>query len=136
MIYLGGKWPDEYRNTMLMCNTHGRRVNMDYLVRQGTGYVAKHGKDFLIANDPWFRGVELRYGPEGDVYVTDWSDLGECHDRDGVHRTSGRIYKIRYTAEGANAAVALTDPATASPGQLVQLQLHANDWYVRHARRR
>jgi len=136
MIYLGGKWPDEYRNTMLMCNTHGRRVNMDYLVRQGTGYVAKHGKDFLIANDPWFRGVELRYGPEGDVYVTDWSDLGECHDRDGVHRTSGRIYKIRYTAERANAAVALADPATASPGQLVQLQLHANDWYVRHARRR
>lgn len=30
------------------------------------------------------------------MYVSDWSDNGECHDHDGVHRTSGRIYRIAY----------------------------------------
>ena len=41
-----------------------------------------------IANDPWFRGLALKYGPDGGVYVTDWSDTGECHetDADNAHR--------------------------------------------------
>ena len=30
--------------------------------------------------------MALKYGPDGGVYVTDWTDLGECHDNDGVHR--------------------------------------------------
>ena len=72
---------------MLMCNTHGRRVNADRLVRDGNSYIARHEPDFLLAGNQWFRGVELKYGPDGGVFLTDWSDLGECHDRDGVHRT-------------------------------------------------
>ena len=53
-------------------------------------------KDFLFANDLWFRGMEMKYGPDGGVYMTDWSDIGECHenDADGAHRENGRIYKI------------------------------------------
>ena len=66
------------------------------LERNGSGYVARHGKDFLIANDPWFRGLELKYGPDGGVYLTDWSDTGECHDYDDVNRENGRIYKVTY----------------------------------------
>ena len=26
----------------------------------------------------------------------DWQDTGECHENDGVHRTSGRIYKVTF----------------------------------------
>lgn len=138
MIYLGGKWPKEYRNTIFMCNTHGRRVNRDKLIRHGNGYRGTHAKDFLIANDPWFRGVEMKYGPDGDVYLTDWSDLGECHDRDGVHRTSGRIYKVTHTGSSESEPSLSPKPQlhAATPLQLVDYQLHANDWYVRHARRR
>ena len=132
MIYLGDNWPKEYRGRMLMCNTHGKRVNQDLLVRQGSGYVAKHSEDFLLANSDWFRGVELKYGPDGSVYVTDWTDLGECHDRDGIHRRSGRIYKVRY---GDAAPPRVLNLQAQSNQQLVQLQLHRNDWFVRHARR-
>ncbi|MFP6602983.1 MAG: PVC-type heme-binding CxxCH protein, partial [Pirellulaceae bacterium] len=132
MIYLGDNWPKEYRGRMLMCNTHGKRVNQDLLVRRGSSYVARHGADFLMANSDWFRGVELKYGPDGGVYVTDWTDLGECHDRDGIHRRSGRIYKVVYGAPPAPRALNLQ---TQSNRQLVDLQLHRNDWFVRHARR-
>ena len=86
----------------------------------------------MLANSDWFRGVELKYGPDGGVYVTDWTDLGECHDRDGIHRRSGRIYKVRYGDAGAPRALNLQ---TQTNQQLVQLQLHRNDWFVRHARR-
>ena len=138
MIYQGGKWPSSFHNAIFMCNTHGRRVNMDNLIREGNSYRATHGKDFLIANDPWFRGVELKYGPDGDVYLTDWSDLGECHDRDGVHRTSGRIYKIIYTGRHNSkpSSATIEQLVRADPEQLVRLQLDQNDWFVRHARRR
>jgi putative membrane-bound dehydrogenase-like protein len=96
MIYNGGTWPKEYAGRLFTCNLHGNRINMDILEREGCGFVAKHGADFMKTKDKWFRGIELSTGPDGNVFVIDWSDAGECHDSDGVHRTSGRIYKIVY----------------------------------------
>ena len=96
LIYQGGTWPKEYHGAILTCNLHGNRINMDRLERQGCGYVGKHAPDFMKAKDKWFRGLDLLTGPDGNVFVSDWSDTGECHDNDGVHRTSGRIYKIVY----------------------------------------
>ncbi|MEK6235095.1 MAG: hypothetical protein N2C14_10305, partial [Planctomycetales bacterium] len=134
MVYLGDNWPRKYRGTVMTCNLHGNRVNHDLLHRQGSGYVGKHAKDFLLANDPWFRGLELKYGPDGAVYVTDWSDTGECHERDahGSHHDSGRIYKITH---GQPKSMAGLDLAKKTNRELAALQLHRNDWHVRHARR-
>jgi hypothetical protein len=53
MIYLGDNWP-AHRSGAFTCNIHGNRVNHDTLERRGSGYVARHAKDFLMANDPWF----------------------------------------------------------------------------------
>ena len=132
MIYLGDNWPSKYRNSIFLCNTHGHRVNNDALEREGSGYVGTHRPDFLLTGSDWFRGTELKYGPDGGVYLTDWADLGECHDHDGVHRTSGRIYKITY---GDVLQPKKQDLNQLSDNELVKLQQHANDWYVRHARR-
>lgn len=132
MIYLGDNWPDEYLGHLFMCNTHGRRVNRDIPERVGSGYVLRHGEDLIFANQPWFRGVSLVYGPDGGVYVSDWTDLGECHDADGVHRTSGRIFKITY---GAPSRKFTGNLAEASAAELAEWQLHKNEWFVRHSRR-
>ena len=96
LIYQGGLWPEKYHGAVLTCNLHGNRINMDTLHREGCGYVGKHAPDFMKAKDKWFRGIDLLTGPDGNVFVADWSDSGECHDNDGVHRSSGRIYKIVY----------------------------------------
>ena len=96
MIYLGDNWPDKYRDTIFLSNTHGRRLNNDILQRKGSGYVGTHGEDFMKANHPWYKGFTQIYGPDGGVFLSDWTDNGECHDNDGVHRTSGRIYKVVY----------------------------------------
>jgi putative membrane-bound dehydrogenase-like protein len=96
LIYQGGLWPEKYHGAVLTCNLHGNRINMDTLHREGCGYVGKHAPDFMKAKDKWFRGIDLITGPDGNVFVADWSDSGECHDNDGVHRSSGRIYKIVY----------------------------------------
>jgi putative membrane-bound dehydrogenase-like protein len=131
MVYLGDNWPDRYRNTVFMCNLHGNRINNDLLERKGSGYVAHHGKDFMFAHDPWFRGISIQYGPDGGVYVSDWTDTGECHNYDQVDRGNGRVYKITYDKPQPYHE----DLAKLSDSELVQRQLHKNDWHVRHSRR-
>jgi putative membrane-bound dehydrogenase-like protein len=132
MIYLGDNWPNRYRDTLFTCNLHGLRVNNDTLVHSGSGYVAKHGKDLLFSEDQWFRGLALKYGPDGGVFLSDWSDTGECHDYEDIHRESGRIFEVTY---GDVAKREPFDVAKMSDAELVKLQLHRNEWFVRHARR-
>ena len=136
MIYLGNQWPSKYRNQLFTANLHGRRINVDRLERAGATYTGRHEPDILSAGDPWFRCIELCYGADGGVYLADWSDIGECHDNDGVHRGSGRIYKISYDGKGrGGGAAAGQDLGKLDNAALVQLQLNPNDWFVRHARR-
>ena len=118
MIYLGDNWPEEYRGKLFTLNFHGRRINVERLERAGSGYVGRHEPDIVFAADPWFRGIDLSYGPDGGVFVLDWSDTGECHEHNGVHRTSGRIYKFTYG-----------QPARASPSATsTKLDDRATSW--------
>ncbi len=96
MVYQGDTWPEQYRGKLFTLNQHGRRANVERLERAGCGYVGKHEPDVFLAADPWFRGIEISTGPDGNAYLLDWSDTGECHEATGVHRTSGRIYKVSY----------------------------------------
>lgn len=132
MIYQGNNWPAEFRDQLFTLNFHGRRMNSESLRREGNSYVATHGEDYFKTSDPWFRGVELLTGPDGGVFVLDWSDIGECHENDGVHRTSGRIFKLIY---GTPKPPKYKDLATLSDQQLIDLLAEPNQWYPRQARR-
>jgi putative membrane-bound dehydrogenase-like protein len=96
MIYQADQWPEKYRNKLFTLNMHGRRANVERLERNGSGYAGKHEPDVFLSDDPWFRGIEISTGPDGSGFILDWSDTGECHDSTGVHRTSGRIFRISY----------------------------------------
>jgi putative membrane-bound dehydrogenase-like protein len=134
LIYQGDAWPEEYRGKMFMGNIHGHRLNMDVLKPKGSGFVASHGPDFLLANDAWARFINLRTGPDGNVYLLDWYDKQACHHGDPNiwDRGNGRIYKIRY--RGTKPATGV-DLSAKSDKELVELLLHKNIWYVRNAQR-
>ncbi|HUE74025.1 MAG TPA: PVC-type heme-binding CxxCH protein [Pirellulaceae bacterium] len=150
MIYLGDNWPQEYRGDFFTINLHGRRLNRDKprrvgfepisakrpdltrRVRGGAGYVLEHGKDLCFFGDEWFRGIDLIYGPDGGVYIADWTDIGECHENDGVHRTSGRIFKVVY---GEPRKIAPFDLAKKNNVELAREATFGREWYVRQARR-
>jgi putative membrane-bound dehydrogenase-like protein len=131
MVYLGDNWPDEYRQNIYMCNIHGNRVNRDLLQRHDSGYVAEHEADFLHAGDPWFRGLQIKYGPDGGVYVSDWTDTGECHNYEVADRTNGRIYKVTY----GKPKPWQSDLTTLGDAELIGKVMHKNQWIARHARR-
>jgi putative membrane-bound dehydrogenase-like protein len=133
MIYLGGSWPAKYRNQIFMNNIHGQRINLDLLSPNGSGYEGNFAPDFLLAHDRWSQIVNLRYGPDGQVYLIDWYDKNACHRREpeAHDHTNGRIFKVSYE----NAKPVQVDLRQKTDAELAELQLADNDWYVRHARR-
>ncbi|RDC62482.1 PVC-type heme-binding CxxCH protein [Adhaeribacter pallidiroseus] len=133
MIYLGNEnWPKALRNNVFMNNIHGSKVNVDQLNRKGSGYVASHDKDFLVTNDSWSQWLNFRYDPSGSVFAIDWYDKNQCHSSNpDVHqKTMGRIFKISHESD----KFVKVDLAKASDLDLVNYQLHRNEWYVRNAR--
>lgn len=136
MIYQGGRWPQKYHGKLFTLNLHGRRVNQEILKRDGSGYVASHGRDLFVSADPWFRGMEITSGPDGNAFILDWSDTGECHEHSGVHRTSGRIFKVIGPSDKQGTSPAPTtacETSSATPQQLVQSLQHPNAWFRRQA---
>ena len=133
MIYLGGSWPEKYRDQIFMNNIHGQRLNEDLLLPKGSGYVGDRAPDFCMARDRWSQIINLQYGPDGQMWMIDWYDANACHHRetDGHDRTNGRIFKVSYK----NAKPVTVDLQKLSDDELIELQLNDNDWYVRHARR-
>lgn len=130
MIYQGDAWPADYRGGVYTLNLHGRRINHDLLAARGAGYTAAHGPDMCFVADPWFRGMDLVTGPDGNVFIADWSDTGECHDHDGVHRTSGRIYKLVHGGPRASGPV---DVRGDDSSRLRQHLFAGNQWWSRAA---
>lgn len=130
-IYQGTNFPEEYRGSVFMSNIHGNRLNRDTLHRTKDGYVGKHSSDFMLANDPWFRGICVKQGPEGALYVSDWCDTGECHNYKIVDATNGRIHRISYKGvqpfQGDLNKTKTTD--------LINFLSSDNVWLARKARR-
>jgi len=133
MVYLGDNWPQSYRNSLMMANIHGNRVNLDHLRRDGSGFIASHGRDVIYANDAWFRGINLRYGPDGAVYLIDWYDPNACHRASPEiwDRTNGRLFRVRHGEIRPHKF----DLEAATDAELMELHESPNDWFVRSARR-
>ena len=136
MIYLGGAWPAEYRGQLFMGNIHGaRHQHATSSSRKGSGYVGQHGPDFLLANDAL---VAASSTCSTAPTATSTSSTGTTSKRatpanaQVYDRTNGRIYKISYGEPSRSTGWTCRRRRTRSWSSY---QLHANDWYVRHARR-
>jgi putative membrane-bound dehydrogenase-like protein len=122
MICQEPSWPQQFQGRLLTLNMHGRRANVERLERLGAGYVGRHEPDAFLSADPWFRGTEISIGPDGCAYMVDYSDTGECHEATGVHRESGRIYRIKHGAGVPRAKEDFVTPrCLAGSGSLPQL---------------
>ncbi len=133
LIYRGDNWPIAYRNSLLMFNVHGNRINNDLLRPEGSTYIASHGPDALYANDPWFRGVNLKTGPDGAVYMIDWYDKNACHRTSPEiwDRTNGRLYRVSY---GKYEPRPVNNDSLSAAKWIDSLE-HENSWHVTTARK-
>lgn len=130
-FYLADAFPKPYRGRLFMCNIHDHAVLTDIIERRGSGFIGRHGDDFLLSNDPQWLGFNLEVGPDGSLFVIDWHDADIC-GRKIVHGETGRVYRISH---GQGRSIKPFNLEKFSDLELVEMQRRANDWYVRQARR-
>jgi putative membrane-bound dehydrogenase-like protein len=135
-IYQSSLFPPTYRNQLLFGNLHGHRLVANYTDPHASTYIGKHAADFLRANDMHFIPVTQRVGPDGALYVSDWSDQQICHRGSGAvehwDRSNGRLYRISYDGWKPWKG----DLAKESDASLAKLAVQTeNEWESRMARR-
>ena len=92
-VYQSDAFPDSQQGRLFMANIHEHAVLSDVLTRKGSGFTARHGEDFLLANNAQWVGFSLEIGPEGALYVLDWHDADIC-GADVLNKETGRIFRI------------------------------------------
>ena len=129
-FYLADTFPAKYRDRLFMCNIHQHMVLTDVMEPKGSSYIGKHGDDFMPINDLAWVGFSVETGPEGGVYILDWHDTDICGNAVNFPQ-SGRIYRI---LPKGTTPIKQPNLRSLSDLELVELQFHSNDWYVRQAR--
>ena len=89
-VYQSDAFPASQQGRIFMANIHEHAVLSDVLERKGSGFTARHGDDFLMANNAQWIGFSLEIGPDGALYVLDWHDgdicgAGRAAPGDGPH---------------------------------------------------
>ena len=143
-IYQGDQYPAEFKGMILQGNIHDSAVHMDRLTKKGSSFTSSFVKDFVRANDGWFRPVSEQVGPDGAFWIMDWYDRYPCYqnanaDPEGVDRERGRIWRIVYTGKNPGAPVAShpsgLNMAKLGTPDLVKQLAHPNSWQRRMAQR-
>ena len=106
-------FPEDWQGSMITCDFRAHRIVRFAVSEQGSGYAAQEVGDVLRTNSVNFRPIDVKIGPDGALYIADWSNPiinhGEVDFRDPRRdREHGRIWKV--TRKGAEVAKALDFP--------------------------
>ncbi len=130
--YAADHFPASWYGTVFIGNVVTNRINHDRLEWHGSSPRAVEQPDFLRSDDPWFRPVDLKLGPDGALYVADFYNRIIGHyevplTHPGRDRERGRIWRIVYRGEGGKGTPApRSDWTKATPAELVQDLAHPN----------
>ena len=117
-----------------MANIHEHGILSDILVPKGSGFIGKHGDDFMMANNAQWVGFSMEIGPEGGMYVLDWHDADICGS-DVLNSETGRIFRIMpKVSKAENWKDRYADLGKFSDLQLADLQTSPSEWHARRAR--
>lgn len=106
-------WPAEFQDNVFIGNVMTSRVNRDRIDFTGASPVGTEMNDFVKTTDPWFRPVNLQFGPDGRLYIADFYNKIIGHyevplDHPERDRESGRIWCVTYVGDEKSKAVSPT----------------------------
>ncbi len=130
--YAADQYPEEFRDNLFVGNVVTNRINRDRLERHGSTYKGKEMPDFVKCDDPWFRPVDIKLGPDGCLYVADFYNRIIGHyevplNHPGRDRDKGRIWRIVYRGkDGKGGPRPVEDLTKANPAALSRCLDDAN----------
>jgi len=138
LLYLDGSHvPEPLRGSLIMGSIHGCSIKRDTLRPNGSTYIGGHANDFLVSGDKNVRPINLRWGPDGSIYLIDWHDQNPCHQapKESWDKERGRIYRIQRTQAARTQREGPVDLAKKSSKELVALLTHDIPYQYRTALR-
>ena len=96
------QFPDEVQGNVLFNTFIGfQGIKQHRIHEDGSGIIAHETEPLLQSTDPNFRPVDLRFGPDGALYIVDWYNPiinhGERALREPLRdHTHGRIWRLTY----------------------------------------
>ena len=141
-IYQGGVYPKDTWGHAFIGNIHDNAIHEEVLTPVGSTFKCEPRRDFLRANNGWFRPVSTKTGPDGNLWIMDWCDKYPCYQNakanpEGVDREKGRIWRVVRTKgnEDASRPTKDMDLSKLDAPALVNLLGDSNNWMGRFARR-
>ena len=133
-IYEGGAIPSlegRFIASMALIN----RVISTALYRDTSTFRTEDGPVIVESSNNWFRPVDTKVGPDGSVFIADWSDsrLSHLDPRDTWDKESGRIWRMR--AAGTETKLESFDFGKMSGDELIARLSHPNKWHRQTALR-
>ena len=94
-------FPDDWQGDAITCDFRAHRIVRFDISERGSSYVTQEMPDVLRSPSVTFRPIDVKMGPDGALYIADWSNPIIQHGevdfrdkrRDHVH---GRIWRLSY----------------------------------------
>ncbi|MBL7697986.1 MAG: hypothetical protein JNK79_07500, partial [Chitinophagaceae bacterium] len=65
-------FPEQYRRNFFVGDAVLSRVYRYSYTSEGSTPIGKREDDFILSDDPWFRPVDIKMGPDGALYIADF----------------------------------------------------------------
>ncbi len=129
-------FPADWQGQLVTCDFRAHRIVRFGLEEVGSSFRTREMPDLLRSTNVTFRPIDVRFGPDGALYIADWSNPiiqhGEVDFRDPRRdKEHGRIWRV--TRQGY-AAPPRTDLTTLTPEELLDRTLSASGWEQEQSR--
>ena len=98
VIYEADALPERYRGLLFGVAPLLNHVVMSEVRPDGSSFQTQDVGLAVSIDDPWFRPVDIKLGPDGALYIADWYDRQVNHYRNHegqIDPGNGRIYRLK-----------------------------------------
>ncbi len=132
-------FPADWQGSVVTCDFRAHRIVRFRLNEVGSTFQTQELPDLLRSTNVTFRPIDLRTGPDGALYIADWSNPiiqhGEVDFRDPRRdKEHGRIWRVAAKKVAGSPTTRRVDLVKKSTPELLDLTLSANGWAQEQAR--
>lgn len=130
-------FPADWQGNFITCDFRAHRIVRFSRKDVGSTFQTTEMPDVLRSTNVTFRPIDLRFGPDGALYIADWSNPiiqhGEVDFRDPRRdKEHGRIWRV--APKGTKTGTSRRDLVKLATPDLLALTLSKNGWEQEQAR--